>query len=67
MMNILHAIEQTPPPASANKTVKSTDAKAAVVAEGEDLTATMSELTRLYQTWLWKGGGHRSVRQRGKS
>jgi hypothetical protein len=40
MMNILHAIEQTPPPASADKTVKSTDAEAVIATEGEDLTAT---------------------------
>jgi hypothetical protein len=30
MMNILQAIEQTPPPASVDKTVKSTDAEVVV-------------------------------------
>jgi hypothetical protein len=47
MINILHAIEQTPPPASADKTVKSIDAKAAIATEGEDLTATMSEIDKI--------------------
>jgi hypothetical protein len=47
MMNILQAIEQTPPPASADKTAKSTDAKAIVVTEGEDFTVTMSEIDKI--------------------
>jgi hypothetical protein len=47
MMNILHAIEQTPPPASVDKIVKSTDAKAAITTEGEDLTATMSKIDKI--------------------
>jgi hypothetical protein len=47
MMNILHAIEQTPPPASADKTVKSTDAKAAFATEGEDLTTTISRIDKI--------------------
>jgi hypothetical protein len=47
MMNILHAIEKTPPLASADKTIKSTDAEAAVATEVEDLTATMSENDKL--------------------
>jgi hypothetical protein len=47
MMNILQAIERTPPPASANKTVKSTDAEAAVATEGKDLTATMFEIDKI--------------------
>jgi hypothetical protein len=46
-MNILQAIEQTPPPASADKTAKSTDAKAIVVTEGEDFTVTMSEIDKI--------------------
>jgi hypothetical protein len=46
-MNILQAIEQTPPPASADKTVKSTDVEAAVATLGEDLTATMSEIDKI--------------------
>jgi hypothetical protein len=47
MMNILYAIEQTPPPTSTNKTVKSTDVEAAVATEGEDLTATMSGIYKI--------------------
>jgi hypothetical protein len=39
MMNILQAIEHTPPPASAHKTVKST--------KGEDLTTTMFEIDKI--------------------
>ena len=46
-MNILQAIEQTPYPASADNTVKSTDAEAVVVTEGEDLIATMSEIDKI--------------------
>ena len=46
-MNILQAIEQTPPLASADKTVKSTDTKTVVVTEGEDLTATMSVIDKI--------------------
>ena len=40
-------IEQTPPPASSDKTAKSTDAKVVVAIEGEDLTATMSEIDKI--------------------
>jgi hypothetical protein len=47
MMNILQAIEQTPYPASADKTVKSTDVEVVVVIEGEDLIATMSEIDKI--------------------
>jgi hypothetical protein len=47
MMNILHEIEQTPPLASTDKTVKSTDVEAAVATEGEDLTAAMSEIDKI--------------------
>jgi hypothetical protein len=47
MMNILHAIEQTPPPALADKTVKSTDVEAAIATKGEDLTATMSKIDKI--------------------
>jgi hypothetical protein len=47
MMNILQAIEQTSPLASADKTVKSTDVEAVVATEGEDLTATMSEIDKI--------------------
>jgi hypothetical protein len=47
MMNILQTIEQTPPLALADKTVKSTDVEAAVATEGEDLTTTMSEIDKI--------------------
>jgi hypothetical protein len=47
MMNILQAFEQTPPPASADKTVKSTDVEAAIATEGEDITTTMSKIDRI--------------------
>jgi hypothetical protein len=47
MMNILHAIEQTPPPASAHKSARTTDAEAAVATKGEDLTTTMSEIDKI--------------------
>jgi hypothetical protein len=47
MMNILQVIEQTPPPASSDKTAKSTDAEAVVAIEGEDLTTTMSEIDKI--------------------
>jgi hypothetical protein len=47
MMNILQAIEQTPPPASVDKTIKSTNVKAVVATEGEDFTTTMSKIDRI--------------------
>jgi hypothetical protein len=47
MMNILHAIEQTLPPAFVDKTVKSTEAEATVATKGEDLTATMSKIDKI--------------------
>jgi hypothetical protein len=47
MMNILEAIEQTPPSASADKATKSNDAKATVAAEDENLTTTLLEIDRL--------------------
>jgi hypothetical protein len=47
MMNILEAIEQTPPSASADKAAKSTDAEGTIAAEDENLTATLSEIDRL--------------------
>ena len=47
IMNILHAIEQTPPLASADKFVKSNDAEAVVATEGKDLTTTMSEIDKI--------------------
>jgi hypothetical protein len=47
MMNILEAIEQTPPLATTDKAVKSTDAEATTAAEDENLTTTMSEIDRI--------------------
>jgi hypothetical protein len=47
MMNILEAIEQTPPSASADTVTRSNDAKATVTAEDENLTTTLSEIDRL--------------------
>jgi hypothetical protein len=41
MMNILEAIEQTPPSASADKATKSTDAEAIVAAKDENLKTTL--------------------------
>jgi hypothetical protein len=47
MMNILQAIEQTPPLASVDKATKPTDVEAAAAAEDENLTTTLSEIDRL--------------------
>jgi hypothetical protein len=47
MMNIQQVIEQTPPPASADKTVKPTDVEAAIATEGKGLTATMSDIDKI--------------------
>jgi hypothetical protein len=46
MMNILQAIEQTLPPASADKAAKLIDVEATVAAEDENLTTTLSEIDR---------------------
>jgi hypothetical protein len=47
IVNILQAIEQTPPPASASKAAKPTDVEATATAEGENLTTTLFEIDRL--------------------
>jgi hypothetical protein len=47
MLNILEAIEHTPPSASAEKATKLTDAESTVAAEDENLTTTLSEIDRL--------------------
>jgi hypothetical protein len=47
MMNILEAIEQTPPSASADKATKSTNAEATIAAKDENLTTTLSEIDKL--------------------
>ena len=46
-MNIMQAIEQTPPSASATKAAIPTDAENAGEAEAEELAATMSKVDRL--------------------
>jgi hypothetical protein len=51
MMNILEAIEQILPSASADKAAKSTEVEATVAAEDENLSLCL-KLTDLYQTWL---------------
>jgi hypothetical protein len=47
MMNILEAIEQTPPSASADKVSKSTNVEATTATEYENLTTTLSKIDRL--------------------
>jgi hypothetical protein len=47
MMNILEAIEQILPSASADKAAKSTEVEATVAAEDENLSTTLSEIDRL--------------------
>jgi hypothetical protein len=47
MMNILQAIEQTSPPASADKAAKSTDVEATATAEDGNLTTTLFKIDRL--------------------
>jgi hypothetical protein len=47
IVNILQAIEQTPPSASASKAAKPTDVEATATAENENLTTTLSEIDRL--------------------
>jgi hypothetical protein len=46
-VNILQAIEQTSPPASASKAAKPTDAEATATAKDENLTTTLFEIDRL--------------------
>jgi hypothetical protein len=47
MMNIMEAIEQTPPLASANKATIPADAEATAASEAENLATTLSEIDRL--------------------
>jgi hypothetical protein len=44
MMNVMQAIEQTPPPASADKTIMLVDAEETAAAEADNLATTMSEI-----------------------
>jgi DNA-binding winged helix-turn-helix (wHTH) protein len=47
MMNILQAIEQNPPAASASKAAKLINVEANAIAKDENLTTTLSEIDRL--------------------
>jgi hypothetical protein len=47
IVNVMQAIEQTPPSASATKAAIPADAKDTSKAEAEELVATMSEIDRL--------------------
>ena len=47
MMNVMEAIEQTPPPALADKATIPIDAEDTAVAEAENLATTLSEIDRL--------------------
>jgi hypothetical protein len=66
MMNILQAIEQTPPLASTDKTAKSTDAEVAVATEGKDLTTTMSKIERIISDVVAKKEVASEVLDKGK-
>ena len=44
MMNVMQAIEQTPPPASAAKAAIAVDAEDTAEAEADELATTMSEI-----------------------
>jgi hypothetical protein len=46
-MNVMQAIEQTPPPASAEKTIMHADAEDTTGAEADNLATTMLEIDRL--------------------
>jgi hypothetical protein len=47
MINVMQAIEQTPPPASAAKGAMPVDVEDTAGAEAYELTTTMSEIDRL--------------------
>ena len=47
MMNIMEAIEQTPPSASVDKATIPVDAEATAAAKAENLATTLSEIDRL--------------------
>jgi hypothetical protein len=47
MMNIMEAIEQTPPSASADKATIPVDAEVTTTAEADDLATTLSKIDRL--------------------
>jgi hypothetical protein len=66
MMNILEAIEQTPPPASTDKAVKSTDPDATVAAKDENLTTTLSKIDRLISDVLAEKEANTVVSDNGK-
>ena len=56
MMNVMQAIEQTLPPASANKTIVSTDAEDTTGEEDDELATTISEIDRLISDVVAKKG-----------
>jgi hypothetical protein len=66
MMNILQTIEQTLLPASADKTVKSTDVEAAVATEGEGLTTSMSEIDKIISDMVVEKDVAKEVSNKGK-
>jgi hypothetical protein len=47
MMNIMEAIEETPPSASANKATIPIDVEVTAAPEAENLTTTLSKIDRL--------------------
>jgi hypothetical protein len=52
MMNVMEAIEQTLPLASADKGIIHVDVEGTAVAEAENLVTTLSESTNLFRMWL---------------
>ena len=66
MMNILEAIEQTSPSASADKVTKSTDVEATTAAEDENLTTTLSEIDRLISDLVVEKDATTTVSDKGK-
>jgi hypothetical protein len=66
MMNILEAIEQTPPSASIDKVTKSTDVEATTTAEDENLTTTLSEIDRLISDVVVEKDATATVSDKGK-
>jgi hypothetical protein len=66
MMNILEAIERTPPLASTNKVTKCTDVEATATAEDENLTTTLSEIDRLISDVVVEKDAAAGVSDKGK-
>jgi hypothetical protein len=55
MMNVMQAIEQTPPPTSAAKAVMPVEAEDTAGAEANELATTMSEIDRLISDVVAEG------------